>query len=231
MKFKLIPSGTFKMGHKQTHTVTLTQPFYLGVYAVTQEQYSQVTGRYPSICKGPLNPVESVSWDDAIEFCLKLSAMPAQRSAGCVYRLPTEAEWEYACRAGTKTRYSFGHSEKHIGKHAWISNNSMFPEPPGSALLPIQKHHHPVGCKAPNPWGLHDMHGNVWEWCQDWYGDYPSGPVTNPNGPSLGSARVRRGGCWDRTAEHCQSAYRLKATPSYRDYYSGFRVCLSPSGQ
>jgi formylglycine-generating enzyme required for sulfatase activity len=180
MEFKLLPGGTFTMGdadYGPAHKVTLTQPFELGVYEVTQEQYEAVMGTNPGRYKGPQNPVENVSWDDAVEFCRKLSELPAEKKAGYVYRLPTEAEWEYACRAGTTTAYSFGDSESELGDYAWFDENS------GETT-------HPVGEKKPNPWGLYDMHGNVYDWCQDWYGDYPSGSITDPTGPTSGSARL-----------------------------------------
>jgi len=127
MRFVPIPAGTFTMGdakHRPAHQVTLTKPFELGVYEVTQEQYEKVMGTNPSHFKGSQNPVEKVSWDDAVEFCRKLSALPAEKSAGYEYRLPTEAEWEYACRAGTTTTYSFGDSESELGAYAWYGNNS-----------------------------------------------------------------------------------------------------------
>ena len=158
IRLKLLPAGTFWMGEDlDAHKVTLTQPFYLGVYEVTQEQYERVMGKNPSNFKGPQNPVEKVSWDDAVEFCRKLSELPEEKAAGRIYRLPTEAEWEYACRAGTTTKYSFGDSESELGEYGWFDKNS-------------DRKTHPVGQKQPNKWGLYDMHGNVWEWCSDWYG-------------------------------------------------------------
>jgi formylglycine-generating enzyme required for sulfatase activity len=219
MKLKLIPGGTFTMGDgKDAHQVTLTKPYELGVYEVTQEQYERVMGINRSEFKGSTNPVEQVSWVDAVAFCEKLSSLPEERSAGRVYRLPTEAEWEYACRAGTTTAYSFGDDESSLGEYAWYGSNSG-------------RKTHPVGLKQPNPWGLYDMHGNVWEWCSDWYGDYPNDAVTDPKGPPSGSARVDRGGCWYYTAENCRSAYRRRAYPSYRDDQLGFRVTCVPSGK
>ena len=220
MKFKLIPAGTFTMGiGNEAHEVTLTKPFKMGVHEVTQAQYEQVMGVNPSHFKGAENPVEEVSWGDAVEFCRRLSDLPAEKAAGNVYRLPTEAEWEYACRAGTTTMYSFGDDDSELGDYAWFLENS------GTKT-------HPVGRKQPNAWGLYDMHGNVWEWCQDRYGDYPSGSVTEPTGPAVGSARLIRGGCWFFTAGYCRSAYRFGYGPSNRiNRTLGFRVCLSPYGQ
>jgi formylglycine-generating enzyme required for sulfatase activity/tRNA A-37 threonylcarbamoyl transferase component Bud32 len=216
LKLKLLPAGTFTMcdGDGTPHQVTLTRPFYLGVYEVTQEQYERVTGQDPSNFKGARNPVEEVSLEDAAEFCRKLSALPEEKAAGRVYRLPTEAEWEYACRAGSTTRYSFGDNDSKLGDHAWFYENS------GSKT-------HPVGEKQPNVWGLYDMHGNVWEWCSDWYGDYPKGAVSDPVGPSKGSSRVFRGGSWDYVAAFCRSANRNWSLPSYRFSNGGFRVALS----
>jgi formylglycine-generating enzyme required for sulfatase activity len=173
----------------------------------------------PSYFKGAENPVEQVSWEDAVEFCRKLSELSAEKAAGNVYRLPTEAQWEYACRAGTTTQFSFGDDESDLGDYAWYRENSASKA-------------HPVGGKQPNAWGLYDMHGNVWEWCQDWYDDYPSGAVTDPTGPADGSGRVIRGGGWDFIAEICRSAYRSGFGPSFRSLSDcGFRVCLSPSGK
>jgi len=215
MKLKLLPSGTFTMGEGGgTHKVTLTKPFELGVYEVTQEQYEQVMGSKPSTFKGPQNPVEQVSWDDAVEFCRKLSELAEEKSAGYVYRLPTEAEWEYACRAGTTTAYSFGDSESELGAYAWYKKNS------GGTT-------HPVGGKKPNGWGLYDMHGNVYEWCQDWYGSYPSGSVTDPTGAASGSDRVFRGGSWFSFSVNYRSAFRYGHTPDNRHFNHGFRVLRS----
>ena len=218
MEFKLIPAGTFTMGEgKEAHKVTLTKPFKMGVHEVTQAQYEQVMGVNPSDFNGACNPVEMVTWEDAVEFCRRLSELPAEKAAGNVYRLPTEAEWEYACRAGTTTKFSFGDNESGLGDYAWYYDNSG-------------RNTHPVGGKLPNAWGLYDMYGNVWEWCQDWEEDYPIGSVTDPSGATSGSYRVVRGGSWGRTAEFCRSAYRDWDYPSYRSYrYYGFRVCLSPS--
>ena len=229
MEFKLLPGGTFTMGDaigdddETPHQVTLTKAFELGVYEVTQEQYEAVMGRAPSKFKGPQNPVETVSWDDAVEFCRKLSELPAEKKAGYVYRLPTEAEWEYACRAGTTTTYSFGDSDSELGDYAWYDKNS------GNTT-------HPVRQKKPNAWGLYDLHGNVWEWCQDWHGDYPSGSgsrltavrsLTDPTGAARGSDRVSRGGSWYDYARDSRSANRSRSTPDYRNFNLGFRVVRS----
>jgi formylglycine-generating enzyme required for sulfatase activity len=224
MKLRLIPAGEFMMGSPTTesdridtetqHRVSITKPFYLGVTEVTQEQYQKVMGKNPSQFKRPQNPVEKVSWAEAVEFCGKLSAMPAEKTSGYVYRLPTEAEWEYACRSGTTTAYGFGDDASRLGDYGWFEGNS-------------DSSTHPVGEKKPNAWGLYDMHGNVWEWCQDWYGDYPSGSATDPTGATSGSIRAFRGGGWLFFARGCRSAYRIWCTPEYRSYGLGFRVLRS----
>jgi len=198
----------------EEHEVTLTKPFKMGVHEITQAQYEQVMGVNPSEFKGANNPVHRVSWNDAVEFCRKLSELPAEKEAGNVYRLPTEAEWEYACRAGTNTKYSFGDDESDLEQYAWYDENSG-------------KGTHAVGSKLPNAWGLHDMHGNVWEWCQDSFGDYPRGAVTDPSGATSSSRRVGRGGSWGHAAGYCRSAFRLRGLPSFRGSLLGFRVVRS----
>jgi len=217
MEFKLIPAGTLTMGEGAlAHEVTLTEPFKMGVHEVTQAQYEQVMGSNPSGFKGADNPVEQMTWDQALEFCRKLSALPAEKAAGNVYRLPTEAQWEYACRAGTTTKFSFGDEESDLGDYAWYDDNS-------------DDKTHPVGSKLPNAWGLYDMHGNVWEWCQDWYGDDPSGAVTDPTGPADGALRVIRGGSWSNAAGLCRSENRNGNYSSnlWSSHVLGFRVVRS----
>jgi formylglycine-generating enzyme required for sulfatase activity len=224
MSLKLIPAGSFLMGsetgygEKPVHKVTLTEPYYIGVHEVTQEQYERIMGKNLSLFKGPDNPAEQVSWADAMAFCQKLSALPSERAAGRVYRLPTEAEWEYACRAGNDTAYSFGDDAQMLGEYAWFRDNSG-------------KTTHSVGQKKPNAWGLYDMHGNVHEWCSDWYGDYPNGAVSDPVGPREGLFLVLRGGSWIDGAADCRSAFRYWRYPSLRFDDFGFRLALSsPSG-
>ena len=219
VEMALIPAGTFSMGsadgdddEQPVHKVRLTQPFYLGVHEVTNAQWKAVMGEVPSQWQDADRPVEQVSWDDAVKFCRKLSALPAERAAGRVYRLPTEAEWEYACRAGSKTRYSFGDDEAELEEHGWFNDNS------GVAT-------HPVGQKKPNAWGLYDMHGNVWEWCADWYGAYPANAVADPSGRDGGSIRVIRGGSWLYSAGHCRSADRHRCDPEYRFRLPGLSPC------
>ena len=196
------------------HEVTISRPFYMGLYTVTQEQYEQVMGKNPSQLKGPLNPVEMVSWKDAVEFCKKLS-----EKAGRKVRLPTEAEWEYACRAGAKTRFYFGEADIELGGHAWYAGNS-------------DNKVHPVGQKKPNAFGLYDMHGNVWQWCADWYDEkyYATSPKVDPAGspgPTDVNSRVLRGGCLTSSPKACRCSYRSGSEPSYRDNGIGFRVVLS----
>jgi formylglycine-generating enzyme required for sulfatase activity len=195
------------------HEVTISKPFYMGATEVTQAQYEAVMGTNPSKIKGPTNPVVSVSWEDAGEFCRKLS-----EKTGKTVRLPTEAEWEYACRAGTKTRFSFGDSDIALGDYAWCGRNSG-----GKA--------HPVGRKKPNAWGLYDMHGNVWEWCVDWYGSYSSGASTDPQGAGSGGTRVARGGAWDFDDSgvfRCAYRFSRDFAPTARSYYRGFRCAMTP---
>jgi formylglycine-generating enzyme required for sulfatase activity len=227
MKFRLIRPGTFRMGSPASesgrdndetqHSVTISKPYYLGIYEVTQEQYERVMGKNPSYFKGARDPVENVSWEDAVAFIEKLNGMPSEKDAGRVYRLPTEAEWEYACRAGSESAYCFGDTLVTLQQYAWFGENS------GSKT-------HPVGKKQPNAWGLYDMHGNVWEWCYDWDGDYSSAAVADPSGPARGSYRVLRGGSWVNEAALCRSARRRWFVPSFRFNSVGFRVALSSTG-
>ena len=218
MEFVLIPAGSFMMGFEgresdevPVHKVTISRPFYLGRYEVTQEQWASVMGNNPSEFENWGNPVERVSWDDVQVFIKKLN----QKASGGTYRLPTEAEWEYAAGAGKSTEYFFGDYEGELGRYAWYNDNS------GGKT-------HPVGQKQANPWGLYDIYGNVWEWVQDWYGEYRGGAVTDPKGPSLGSARVFRGGSWRNSAGRCRSATRVDFSPDFRDDLLGFRLAFSP---
>jgi formylglycine-generating enzyme required for sulfatase activity len=235
-----IPPGTFMMGSPPTEVdgerdegpqtaVTISRGFWMGKYEVTQGDYLAVMGSNPSYFQPPNatadtnRPVETVSWADATNYCATLTQR--ERAAGRiatngVYRLPTEAEWEYACRARTSTRFSYGDDPDYtnLTNYAWYLDNS------GGTP-------HPVGEKLPNPWGLYDMLGNVWEWCQDWYGDYPGGIAIDPQGPVTGSYRVICGGDWHDYPGGCRSARRLNShfdPDSGRNGDIGFRVLLAP---
>jgi len=224
MKMVLIRPGKFMMGSPASepgrskiesplHEVTISKPFYMGVTEVTQAQYEAVMGTNPSEFKGPTNPVDSVSWNDATEFCKKLSEKTRQ-----IVRLPTEAEWEYACRAGNESEFSFGDDPSALGDYAWHGRNSGMRS-------------HPVGQKKPNAWGLYDMQGNVWEWCADWdwYTSKASreGPATDPSGPATGELRVWRGGSYDYGPEAFRCAFRYGSRPAHRENHSGFRCAMT----
>ncbi|GMO50698.1 MAG: hypothetical protein Pg6C_14820 [Treponemataceae bacterium] len=225
-----IQGGTFVMGSPPSefrrqndevqHSVTVS-PFYIGKFTVTQAEYGSIMGNNPSSFEGANLPVENVNWYDAITYCNTRSQreglMPVYSGNGDNvtwnrnangYRLPTEAEWEYACRAGTATPYHTGNSADSAG---WYDNNS------GGKT-------HPSGQKLPNAWGLFDMHGNVWEWCWDWYGEYPPGVQENPAGAETGSNRVLRGGSWGGFAQHLRSARRDCYPPAIRYNFLGFRL-------
>ncbi|MFM7574553.1 MAG: SUMF1/EgtB/PvdO family nonheme iron enzyme [Snowella sp.] len=229
-----IPTGSFLMGTEEAEVIRLNkkyetdrykyempqhrvnlQEFYLGKYPVTQEQYQAIMGNNPSHFKdNPKNPVESVSWNDAQEFCRKLSNKTKKN-----YRLPSKAEWEYACRAGTQTRYYFGDDEKLLGEYAWY----------GELLGKT----HPVGQKKPNNWGLYDMHGNVWEWSEDvWHEDYENTPKdgTAWYDNHFQANKVLRGGSWSDNSGDCRSARRSYLTPVHRDNSVGFRVVCAVRG-
>jgi formylglycine-generating enzyme required for sulfatase activity len=219
-----VPAGSFQMGSPgpeqgrfenegPVHTVEL-DGFWMGKYEVTQEQYQAVTGKNPRNFKGAKNPVEQVSWNHATEFCRKLTDKVGRASSPAKsFRLPTEAEWEYACRAGSTTRFCFGDSDGGLDEYAWYDGNS------GSKT-------HPVGEKKANEWGLYDMHGNVWEWCGDWYAaEYGAGSAKNPQGPSSGEGRVLRGGGWySLSPRGCRSATRGGGDPAGGNSGGGFRV-------
>jgi len=217
LEMVLIPAGEFKMGDdnaKPVHKVRITKPFYLGKYEVTQEQWQAVMGDNPSSFKGPKNPVVNGSWDDCQQFLVKLNAKV--RTQGGKFALPTEAQWEYACRAGSTTKYCFGDDEKQLGEYAWNDNSG--------------RKTHPVGEKKPNAFGLYDMHGNVWEWCQDWYGEeyYANSPADDPTGPDSGNDRVLRGGSWVNGPYLTRSANRFRIAPYNRSNVVGFRVARTP---
>jgi formylglycine-generating enzyme required for sulfatase activity len=219
----LVPAGTFTMGNSAgrpdeapRHAVSVGA-FYLDRYPVTQELYEKVMGVNPSKRKQPQAPVERTQWTDAVRFCNRCSELEGLTPCYDLgtwecnfdadgYRLPTEAEWEYACRAGGTGKYCCGDDDKELPRYAWFKPHS-------------QGKPQPVGTKQPNRWGLYDMHGNVWQWCNDWYGEtyYQESPPDNPHGPATGKMRVLRGGAWDRSADNCRSACRHKEFPVYSD--------------
>jgi formylglycine-generating enzyme len=263
MKLVLIPAGKFQMGSPAAederedmelrHEVTISKSFYMGVYEVTQAQFAKVVGDPQEGGKrNPLNrgarfnadrgggadhPMENVEWEHAVEFCKKLSALPDEKKAGRTYRLPTEAEWEYACRAGTTTPFHFGKSLS--SKEANFNGN--YPHG-GAAKGPYLRKTAKVGSYKPNAWGLYDMHGNVQEWCSDYYDPdyYKNSPKADPLGPDKGVMptgyktrntpgvgqyyRVIRGGSWLDEARACRSAYRFRAMPNEPYQLIGFRV-------
>jgi len=240
LELVLIPAGVFDMGSPEdepgrwkeegpVHRVRISRAFYMGKYEVTQEQWEKVMGANPSNFKGPKLPVEQVSWDDCQDFLKKLARLTggglnASGKAQSQFRLPTEAEWEWACRAGTRTRFSFGDADARLGEYAWFGANA------GNTT-------HPVGEKQPNAWGLYDCHGNVWEWCADSWGSYSPNPwpgkfrwTRDPQGPGSGPGRVLRGGSWNYDPKVCRSAYRLYVVPSFRVNFIGFRVAVAVPG-
>jgi formylglycine-generating enzyme required for sulfatase activity len=251
-----IPPGTFRMGSPEDEKdrldnegpqtdVIISRGFWTGKYEVTQGEYEAVMGDNPSWFNGIrqewdqesqteidvdygtdlTRPVERVSWFDATAYCAALTERERETGripANAVYRLPTEAEWEYACRAWTSTRFSYGDDPGYtnLTNYAWYGDNS-------------EGQTHPVGQKLPNPWGLHDMHGNVFELCQDWFGDYAGGIVVNPQGPAEGSNRVIRGGDWGLWGDwygawYCRSAGRGGGDPGSVYLHFGFRAVLAP---
>ncbi len=224
MDLVLLGPGSFMMGdpkgekdEKPVHKVTISKSFYMGKFDVTQEQWQGVMGGNPSHFKGARNPVDSVSWEACQAFIKKLNEKFA--ASGATFSLPTEAQWEYACRAGASTRYGFGDEEARLGEYGWFETNA------GGQT-------HPVGEKKPNAWGLYDMQGNLWQWCADWYdGSYykkspatdPTGP-SEPGGPSGVSSRALRGGCWGDPASCCRCACRYCLPPWFCVYSYGLRV-------
>ncbi len=238
MEFVWIEPGTFMMGSTDTepgrydnegpqHEVTISRGFWLGKYVITQEQWQAVMGTTPwsgiiYVRDHPRHPAVFISWDDVQQLIAQLNA----HAGAEVYRLPTEAEWEYACRAGTTTRWSFGDDEAQLGDYAWYYANAW-----DAGLRYAQ----PVGTKLPNPWGLYDMHGNVQEWVQDWfsgsllwYGSYSDEAQVDPQGPSRGSIRVFRGGFFGSYPNNTRSAARRADTPAYGFNFNGARLLRTP---
>lgn len=232
-----IPAGEFQMGvddgsgdEAPVHAVTLTTGFWMGRHEVTQAQWERVMGRNPAYFPEPTRPVESVSWEDCRDFLKALNkTVAAQVPPGARARFPTEAEWVYACRAGTRTAFWFGDDAGQLSRYG---NFADADETENLSWRDARQRDGfagtaPVGSFPPNPWGLHDMHGNVWEWCSDWYGPYPSNAVVNPKGPSAGHRRVIRGGGWGVTAEDCRSANRYRFKPEMLGGNVGLRVVVS----
>jgi uncharacterized protein (TIGR02996 family) len=250
MRLALVPAGVFLMGSppdeaerrddEHQHAVEITRPFWAAIHPVTQEQYQRVMGHNPSLFsatgshRGRVegvdtrpSPVEGVSWEDAVEFCRRLSELPQEKAEGRAYRLPTEAAWEYLCRGGPffkapPTAFSFGDSLS--SEQANFNGNHPYG---GAAKGPFLGRPTPVGSYPPNVLGLHDLHGNVWEWCADWYGAqyYRRSPRPDPQGPERGERRVLRGGSWSNNGRYCRSAFRASDGPGVR-YLRGFRVVL-----
>ena len=201
--------------------VTLTRGFWLGAYPVSQIEYENLMGHNPSRLKGhPNAPVTDVSWDESLGYCKRLTELVGGSGwlpEGYEFCLPTEAQWEYACRAGSRTPYFFGDRESDLHRYAWYNEDRRN----GTTK--------PVGQKEPNAWGLHDMYGLVWEWCHDWCARYAGGSAVDPQGPSGGTHRVVRGAAWCSYAQYCRSACRSGQEPSYSDELLGFRLCLAPA--
>jgi uncharacterized protein (TIGR02996 family) len=250
MRLALIPPGRFRMGSpygekerggdEKAHEVGITRPFYLSVFAVTQGQYHAVMGDNPSAFQpggeeGGLVahldhsalPVDSVSWEEARVFCRALSSLPEEGLAGRRYRLPSEAEWEYACRGGASSSAPFCFGESLSSRQA--NFNGAWPYG-GAEEGPSLGRTCPAGSYRPNAWGLFDLHGNVWEWCSDWFAEdyYGKSPAQDPLGPSNGSYRLFRGGGWSHGGGSCRAAYRRGGTPSLRYVALGFRVAAVP---
>jgi formylglycine-generating enzyme required for sulfatase activity len=242
MTFALVPPGQFRMGsapgeighqanEEPVHPVTITRPFHLGAFLVTQGQYERVMGRNPSFFTkarggGPDHPVDTVSWNDAAKFCDRLSELPDEEAKGRIYRLPTEAEWEYACRAGTQTAFAFG--DRITTKTAHFATGLAFDKSGGVARTA------PVGSMPPNAFGLYDMHGNLQEWVNDWYGAYyyQDSPAEDPPGPATGTDKVIRGGCYTMFGIDLRSASRKFAKPGVMNATIGLRVVMvAPRGK
>jgi formylglycine-generating enzyme required for sulfatase activity len=204
------------------YPVTLTHDFWMGIYEVTQAEFEGLMGKNPSHFTGdPSRPVEKVSHHDAMAYCAALTRQERESGrlpAGWEYRLPTEAEWEYACRAGSTEPFSFGGDSVDPYPHAWTQENS-------------EAATHPVGLKQANAWGLHDMHGNVWEWCLDWFEPYPAGPLTDPFGPAQGKYKVFRGGGWNNEITMARASNRFMMEPDRGIHFVGFRVALCPASE
>ena len=260
MSFVEAPAGSFEMGssheigrlaYEHQHAVEITRPFWIGTHEVTQEQFAKVMQANPSLFRrdGELEkrikdpetgklldtktfPVDSVTWSEAVAFCKKLSALPEEKSAGRSYRLPTEAEWEYACRAGTQTPFAFGESltseqANFDGQHPYLTRDDVYKGvDPKTFAGPYLKRPAPIGSYQPNAWGLYDCHGNVREWVADWFSPvyFKSSPKEDPQGPEKGTHRVARGGDWYYFGAAARSAQRFECEPEKRNRRNGFRI-------
>jgi uncharacterized protein (TIGR02996 family) len=218
IEFVLLPAGTFweAVGEVVRH-VTLTRAMYFGAFPITQAQWQAAMGQHISGFQGENNPVDSVTWNECERFCKKVG-----KRLKVPLRLPTGAEWEYACRAGTTTPFAFGgsassHEANFNGAHPYN----------GGVSGPVRDGTTPVGSFRPNAWGLYDMHGNVWEWCLDWYVPHTAGPAVDPTGPETGTSRMLRGGCWTNPGHGCRSTSRNYCEPSTCNRAFGFRVCFT----
>jgi formylglycine-generating enzyme required for sulfatase activity len=225
LEMVLIPAGEFLMGspdsdrqaqsnEKPQHRVRITKPFYMGKYKVTQDQWDALMGSNSSAFRGPKYPVNAVSWDNCQAFIKKLN--DKFRPQGGKFHLPTEAQWEYACRAGSTTQWSFGDDVSKLGDYAWYQGNA-------------EEAIHPLGLKKPNAWGLYDIHGDLWEWCADTYDRryYSVSPTDDPVGPSTAGYRVLRGGSWNVGPEYARSARRSWLGPDVGSFLHGFRLAMS----
>jgi formylglycine-generating enzyme required for sulfatase activity len=246
MKLVLIPAGQFEMGRNMPEgepdtgpvAITIPRSFLMGATEVTQNQWQRLMGSAPwertaSVKQGPHCPAADINWHNAVTFCVKLTA--AERASNMLstdeaYRLPTEAEWEYACRAGSTTYYCFGDDHSKLDEYAWWGAFNGYDNDrkqlPGIGPCKDEPFAHPVGLKRPNPWGLYDMYGNVWEWCGDWYADTYSGGV-DAGGPSSGDRRVQRGGSWSNPSKSCRTHGRRPTPPDLGSSTYGLRVVLS----
>jgi len=229
LEMVLVPGGSFTMGDEkgdvdETPHEVYVDTFYIDKHLVIQEEFEKLMRENPSRWKGKKNPVEQVRWSDAVKYCNARSRLEGLQPCYNLetwecnfdangYRLPSEAEWEYACRAGTKTSYTFGNKSQKLKNFAWFKDNS------GGRPRP-------AGQKLPNPWGIHDMYGNVFEWCNDFYqvDYYQESPEKNPRGPKTGETKVLRGGCWNSTDDKCRSSYRYNENPGYSDVCFGYDI-------
>jgi formylglycine-generating enzyme required for sulfatase activity len=228
MRLKRINAGQFVMGavpedlnaseyELPRRSITIKKPFYIGVTEVTQQQYMRIKGENPSEFTGQSFPVHNVSWSDAVSFCEMLTNEPSEIAANRSYRLPTEAEWEYACRAGSETIFCFGNDFNELERYAHYN-----PLPGRLNIRGVKQ----VATKEPNAWGLFDMHGNVFEWCSDYYGQYNPEDIVDPQGPQSGKSRVFRGGQASAEPGYCKSSFRIPGQEHHKSSYLGFRIVM-----